>query len=152
HVDRALDEIAHHRLDVASDVAHLGELGRLDFDERSTGELGKTASDLGLPHPGRTDEDDVVRRDLFANRLGSALTTPSIAQGDGAGLFRIGLADDVTIELGRDLTRSQVGETSESLLSTRRGHLVRHGTRDRRHVTIWYTSHVVSSTEILVFV
>ena len=100
HVDRALDEVAHHRLDVAADVADLGELRRLDLDERRAGELGEAAGDLGLPHAGRADEDDVVRRDLLANRFRRALAAPAVAQRDGDGLLRVGLSDDVAIELG----------------------------------------------------
>ena len=37
--DGGLDEVADHRVDVAADVADLGELGRLDLDERRAGEL-----------------------------------------------------------------------------------------------------------------
>src|SRR6185437_11947320 len=105
HVDRALDEIAHHRLDVAADVADLGELGGLDLYERRAGELGETPRDLGLADAGRPDEDDVVGRDLLADRLGRALAAPPVAEGDGDGLLRLGLADDVAIELGGDLAR-----------------------------------------------
>ena len=48
-----LDEIAHDLLDVAPDVADLGELGRLDLEERRAGELGEAARDLGLAAAGR---------------------------------------------------------------------------------------------------
>jgi len=34
HVDGELHQIAHHRLDVAADIANLGELRRFDLDER----------------------------------------------------------------------------------------------------------------------
>ena len=37
HVDRALDEIAHHRLDVATNVSDLRELGGFDLDEWRAG-------------------------------------------------------------------------------------------------------------------
>ena len=122
HVDRALDEVAHHRLDVAADVADLGELRRLDLDERRAGELRETAGDLRLPDAGGADEDDVVRRDLFADRFGRALAAPAIAQRDGDGLLRVRLSDDVAIELGDDLTRRQVGELGERLLGASRRH------------------------------
>jgi hypothetical protein len=52
HVDRALDEIAHHALDVAPDVPDLGELRRLDLDERGAGELGEAARDLRFADAG----------------------------------------------------------------------------------------------------
>ena len=56
--------------------------------------------------------------------FGRALPAPAIAQRDGDGLLRVGLADDVAIELGDDLTRRQVGELGESLLGTSEGMLV----------------------------
>ena len=114
HVDRALDEVAHHRLDVASDVADFGELRRLDLDERRAGELGEATGDLRLPHARRADEDDVVRRDLLANRFGRALAAPAVAQRDRDRLLRVGLPDDVAIELRRDLTRRQIGELARA--------------------------------------
>ena len=45
---RDLDEVAHDLLDVAADIADLGELGRLDLEERRLGELRQAARDLGL--------------------------------------------------------------------------------------------------------
>jgi hypothetical protein len=49
--DRDLDQIAHDLLDVAADIADLGEFGRLDLEERRAGELGQPARDLGLAEP-----------------------------------------------------------------------------------------------------
>ena len=61
-------------------------------------------------------------RDLVADRLGRALPAPPIAERDGDGLLRVGLADDVAIELGDDLTRREVGEAGERLLRASGGH------------------------------
>ena len=66
HLDGELDQVADHRLDVAADVADLGELRRLDLDERRLRQLGQPARDLGLADAGRADHDDVLRRDLVA--------------------------------------------------------------------------------------
>ena len=41
--DRFLDQVAGDLLDVAADIADLGELGRLDLDERRVGELAPAA-------------------------------------------------------------------------------------------------------------
>jgi len=43
-----LDQVAHDLLDVAADIADLGELGRLDLDERRVGQPRQPAADLGL--------------------------------------------------------------------------------------------------------
>jgi hypothetical protein len=125
HVDRAFDQVAHHRLDVAADVAHLGELGRFDLDERRAGQLRQAPRDLRLPHARRTDEDDVVRRDLLANRVRRALAAPPISQRDRDGLLRLGLADDVAIQLRGDLPRREIGEARERLLRTTGRHRLR---------------------------
>ena len=69
-LDRDLDEVADDGVDVAADVADLGELGRLDLDERRVGEPRQPARDLGLADAGRPDHQDVLRRDLLAQRLG----------------------------------------------------------------------------------
>ena len=70
--------------------------------------LREPARDLRLADAGRADQDDVVGRDLVADRVGRALPAPAIAQRDRDGLLRVGLADDVAIELGDDLARRQV--------------------------------------------
>ena len=61
---RGLDEVADHRVHVAPDVAHLGELGGLDLHERRAGEPREPARDLGLADAGRADHDDVLGQDL----------------------------------------------------------------------------------------
>ena len=77
-----LDQVADDRVDVAADVADLGELGRLDLDERRVGEPREPARDLGLADAGRADHQDVLRRDLLAQRLGDLLAPPAVAQRD----------------------------------------------------------------------
>jgi hypothetical protein len=119
HLDRAVDEIADHPLDIASDVADLGELRRLDLDERRAGQLGQAACDLGLPHPGRTDENDVVRRDLVADAIGRLLASPPIPEGNGDRLLGVRLSHDVAVQLGDDLARCQVRQAGERLLRAR---------------------------------
>src|SRR5689334_7651251 len=70
HVDRTLDQITHHRFDIATDVAYLGELRGLDLDERSAGQPRQSTRDISFADARGPDEDDVVRRYLFANFLG----------------------------------------------------------------------------------
>ena len=81
-LDRDLDEVADDRVDVPADVADLGELGRLDLDERRVGEPRQAARDLGLADAGRADHEDVLRRDLVAQRLVDLLAAPAVAQRD----------------------------------------------------------------------
>ena len=107
HVDRELDEIAHHRLDVAADVADLGELRRLDLDEGRLRQARQPARDLGLADAGRADHQDVLRRHLFGHLGRQLLPAHAVAQRDRHRALRLGLADDVLVELGDDLARRQ---------------------------------------------
>ncbi len=53
HRDRQLHQVADHRLDVAPDVADLGELRGLDLDEGRLRQPRQPSGDLGLAHAGR---------------------------------------------------------------------------------------------------
>ena len=88
-------------------IADLGEFRGLDLDERSAGEGGQSPGDFSFTHAGRPDHNDVLGRDILANRLGELLAAPAIADGDGHGPLGVGLADDVMIEFGDDLARGE---------------------------------------------
>ena len=105
--DRELDEVADHRLDVAADVADLGELRRFDLDERRVRQLREPARDLGLADAGRADHQDVLRRDLLGQLGRQLLAAHAIAQRDRHRALGLRLADDVLVELGDDLARRQ---------------------------------------------
>ncbi len=107
HVDADLGKVADDGLHVAPHVADLGELGRLDLEERGLDELCEPAGDLGLAHAGGTDHDDVLRHDLVAEVLGQALPPPAVPERDGNGPLGLVLADDVLVELFDDLSWCQ---------------------------------------------
>ena len=67
---RLLDQVAGDLLDVAADIADLGELGRLDLDERRVGELRQPPADLGLAAAGGADHQYVLGRHLLAQLSG----------------------------------------------------------------------------------
>ena len=100
---RDLDEVAHDLLDVAADIADLGELGRLDLEERRAGELGEAARDLGLADAGRPDHQNVLRQHLLAQPLVELQPAPAVAQRDRDRALGVALADDEAVELGNDL-------------------------------------------------
>ncbi len=108
--DRDLDQIAHDRFDIAADIADLGELRRLDLEERRVGELGEPPRDLGLAAAGRPDHQDVLRRDLLAQRPLQLLPPPAVAQRDRDGALGVVLADDEPVEFGDDLARGKAGQ------------------------------------------
>ena len=103
HAD--LDEIADDAVDVAADVADLGELRRFDLEERRACEFRKTARDLGFADAGRADHQNVLRQHFVAKLAGQLLAPPAIAQRDGDGALGVVLADDVAVEFGDDFAR-----------------------------------------------
>ena len=107
HVDRELDQVAHHRLDVAADVADLGELRGFHLHEGRLRQPREPARDLGLAHAGRPDHQNVLRRDLFGQLRRQLLPPHAVAQRDGDGALGRGLADHVLVQLGDDLARRQ---------------------------------------------
>ena len=107
--DRDLDQVAHDLLDVAADVADLGELGRLDLEERGAREPGEAARDFGLADAGRADHQDVLRQHLLAQLVVELQAPPAVAQRDRDRALGVGLADDVAVELGDDFARRKIG-------------------------------------------
>ncbi len=101
--DADLDQVAHDLVNVAADIADLGELGGLDLEEGRAGELGEAARDLRLADAGRADHEDVLGQHLLAHLAFEPLTAPAVAQRDGDGALGVALADDMAVKLGDDL-------------------------------------------------
>jgi hypothetical protein len=124
HVDRDLDEVAHHRLDVPADVAHFGELRRLDLEERRLREAGQAPGDLRLADARRTNHEDVLRRHLLRHLRRQLLPPEPVAEGDRDRPLRLVLPDDVLVELGDDLAgRERLGVRRRQRLRQVDGHL-----------------------------
>src|SRR5687768_6528531 len=102
---RDLRQVAHDGVDVATDVAHLGELGGLDLDEGRVREPRQAPRDLGLAHARGADHQDVLGRDLAAQRLGHLRAAPAVPQRDRHRALGLALPDDVLVELVHDLLR-----------------------------------------------
>ncbi len=107
HPDRNLHQITHDLLDIAADIADLGELGRLDFDEGGLGEPCQPPRDLSLAAAGRPDHQDVLRQYLFAQFGAELLAAPPVAERDCDGALGLVLADDEAVEFGDDLARAE---------------------------------------------
>src|SRR5262249_2926159 len=124
-LDADLDQVAHDGVDVAPDVADLGELGRLHLDEGRVGEPRQAARDLGLAHAGGADHQDVLRRDLLAQRLGHLLAAPAVPERDGDRALRLALPYYVLVQLVDDLLRRHDrNEPAQAISSMERWWLV----------------------------
>ena len=115
HRDRDLDQVAHDLLDIAADIADLGELGRLDLDERRLGQAGEAAGDLGLAAAGGPDHQDVLRQHLLAQLGGQLLAPPAVSECYRDGALGVVLADDEAVELGDDLARAERGHRASAI-------------------------------------
>ena len=110
--DGDFDEVAHDLLDVAADIADLGEFRRLHLEERRAGELGQPARNLRLADAGRADHQDILRQHLLAQPLVELQPAPAVAQRDRDRALGVGLADDEAVELGDDFARGEVADGS----------------------------------------
>ena len=100
--DGDLDEVADDLLDVPTDIADLGELGRLDLEEGRAGELGEPAGDHGLAAAGRSDDQDVLRHHFFAHRRGEPEVAASGCVAQWRRALRLRLPDNIAVEFGDD--------------------------------------------------
>ena len=110
HVDGDFDQVANHGLDVAADIADLGELRSFDFHEGRIRQLRQSARDLRLAHAGGAHHDDVLRNDLFGQLGRQLLAAHAVAQRDGDGALGLVLADHVFVEFTNDLAGSKLVE------------------------------------------
>jgi hypothetical protein len=102
HVDQVADDGIH----ILAHIAHLGELGGFDLDERRIGQAGQAARNLGFAHACGADHEDVLGGDFVPQRLIDLLPAPAVAQRNGHGpLGGLGwpmmcLSSSETISLG----------------------------------------------------
>jgi hypothetical protein len=108
-LDRHVDQVANDRVDIAADIADLGELRGFDLDEWGIGQPRKATRDLGLADTGRADQQDVLRRDLGTQRVGHLLAPPAVAQRDRNRTLRTVLADDVLVQFVNDFSGGHHG-------------------------------------------
>src|SRR5262249_12140349 len=117
--DRDFHEVAHDLLDIAPDITDLGKFGRCDLDERSPGELGEAAGNLGFAHAGWADHQDVLGQHLLAHFLVELQAPPAIAQRDRHRPLGITLADDEAVEFGDDFARRKIGHALQTIRRAR---------------------------------
>ena len=103
----AFHEVADDGIHIAAHIAHFGEFRRFHLYERRVDQFGQTAGDLGFPHAGGADHDDVFRNDVVSEGGVDIFPTVTVAQSDGHAFFGVGLPDDIFIQFHNDLTGGQ---------------------------------------------
>ena len=97
-------EVANDAVDLATDIADLGELGGLHLDERRLREAREAPRYFGLADAGRTDHQNVLRRDFASERLIDLHAPPAIPERDGDRALGLVLADDVLVQFLDDFS------------------------------------------------
>jgi len=100
--DGNLHQVADDLLDVAADIADLGELGGFHFKKRRAGQPRQPAADLRLADAGRPDHQDIFRQHFLAQLVVELQAAPAVAQRDGDRALGVVLADDEAVEFGND--------------------------------------------------
>ena len=94
-----VDKIAHDRVHFATNIANFRELGGFYLDKRRLSQLGKSARNFRFADAGRTNHQNVLGRDLAAQRLIDLHTSPAVAQRDSDRSLGFVLANDVLVQL-----------------------------------------------------
>ena len=112
HLNRNLNQIANHGLNIPPHVSDFSEFRRFDFEERRVGELGQPAGDFGFPYACGTDHDDVLGNHFFGEIRRKLLPPHAVAQRNRHRALGVFLSDDVLVEFGDDLTRREFVESN----------------------------------------
>jgi hypothetical protein len=107
HAHSDAGQIAHHRIDIAPDIADFGELGRLDLDERRAHQHRQPTRNFGLADACGTNHQDIFGQDFVAQLGRELLTAVAVAQGNRDGALSFGLSDDILIQLRHYLARRE---------------------------------------------
>ncbi len=113
--DGDLDQIANDLLDIAADIADLGEFRGFDFQEGRAGETRQPPRDFGFADARRADHQNVLRQHFLAQLVVELQPAPAVAQRNGDGALGVALADDIAVEFGYDFAGREVThDTSHS--------------------------------------
>ncbi len=115
HINGGFDQVAHHGLDIAADVADFGVLGGFDLRKRTAGQAREAAGDFRFADAGGADHQDVFGEDFFGHFGSELLAADTVAQSNGDGALGGGLADNVFVELDDDLARGEFVEGRKRL-------------------------------------
>src|SRR4029450_876276 len=99
----------------ATDVADPVDLGRRDRDEGRVRKAREAARDLGLAHAGGPDHQDVLGRDLVAQRLAALLATPAVPQRDRDRALCLALPNDELVQFMDNFLGGHAAHSSTSM-------------------------------------
>ena len=96
--DTNFDKIADDALDIAADIANLGEFSSFNLEKRRAREFRQTPRDFGFADAGGPNHQNVFRQDFLAQLAGQLLAAPSVAQSYCHGALSVVLADDIAVK------------------------------------------------------
>ena len=102
HFHGGIGQIANNRIHFLTDVAHFGEFGRFNFDERRIRQLSQTTGDFSFTDTGRADHQDIFRGHFMAQLFVELHATPAVTQSNRHRTLGVVLADDVLIQFADD--------------------------------------------------
>ncbi|CRF61191.1 Uncharacterised protein [Salmonella enterica subsp. enterica serovar Typhi] len=98
HFHSGIGQIADDRVHFFPDIAHFGEFGGFDFNERRVGEFCQTTGDFGFTDAGRANHQNIFRRYFVAQLFIKLHTTPAVTQCNRHGTLCVILADNVFVQ------------------------------------------------------
>ena len=110
-VNGNVQQIADNRLHIAADIAYLGKFGCFHLNERRFGQPCQTAGNFGFADAGGTDHQNVLGHDFLTQVFGHLHPPPAVAQSDRHRLFGLVLADNEAVQLGNNLTGTEICTT-----------------------------------------
>ena len=99
HVNSQLQQVTDHGLNITPHISHFGKLGGLDFKKRGLGKISQPARYFSLSHSGRSDHDNIFRRNLLTQGRRHLLPAPAVTQGNSNRAFCITLTDNIAVKL-----------------------------------------------------
>ena len=97
HFDGYINQIAHDRLNISTNITNFGEFSRFDLNKRRPGQFCQPPRDFRLTDAGGPDHENIFRRNFISQFRLDLCASPSVTQRNCDSSLRGTLADDMLI-------------------------------------------------------